>query len=98
MWCLAGEVGLLRMIAGWCRRWRWVGGAAGREEGLVRLLGGGLMLESVQSLKNLPFDIEGSQAGSEYESEEASEGWGSEAESEASDGWESESASEASEG
>ena len=39
--CLAGEVGLLRMIAGWCRRWRWVGGAAGREEGVVRLLGGG---------------------------------------------------------
>ena len=38
--CLAGEVGLLRMIAGWCRRWRWVGGAAGREEGVVRLLGG----------------------------------------------------------
>ena len=30
------------MIAGWCRRWRWVGGAAGREEGVVRLLGGGL--------------------------------------------------------
>ena len=40
--CLAGEVGLLRMIAGWCRRWRWVGGAAGREEGVVRLLGRGL--------------------------------------------------------
>ena len=40
--CLAGEVGLLRMIAGWCRRW--VGGAAGREEGVVRLLWGGLML------------------------------------------------------
>ena len=37
--CLAGEVELLRMIAGWCRRW--VGGAAGRAEGLVRLLGGG---------------------------------------------------------
>jgi hypothetical protein len=86
------------MIAGWCRRWRWVGGAAGREEGVVRLLGGGLMLETVQSLKNLPFDIEGPQAGSEDESEEASEGWGSEADSEASDGWESESESEASEG
>ena len=38
--CLAGEVGLLRMIAGWCRRWRWVSGAAGKEEGVVRLLGG----------------------------------------------------------
>ena len=50
--CLAGEVGLLRMIAGWCRRWRWVIGAAAREEGLVRLLGGGLMLESVRSLAN----------------------------------------------
>ena len=75
-----------------------MGGAAGREEGVVRLLGGGLMLETVQSLKNLPFDIEGPQAGSEDESEEASEGWGSEADSEASDGWESESESEASEG
>ena len=42
--CLAVEEGLLRMIAGWCRRWRWVGGAAGREEGVVRLLGGALML------------------------------------------------------
>ena len=42
--CLAGEVGLLRMIAGWCRRWKWVSGAAGREEGVVRLVGGGLML------------------------------------------------------
>ena len=49
-------------------------------------------------MKNLPFDIEGPQAGSEDESEEASEGWGGEAESEASDGWESESESEASEG
>ena len=38
--CLAGEVGLLRMIAGWCRRLRWVRGAVGKEEGLVRLLGG----------------------------------------------------------
>ena len=38
--CLAGEVGLLRMIAGWCRMWRWVGGTAGREEGVLRLLGG----------------------------------------------------------
>ena len=37
--CLAGEEGLLRMIAGRCRRW--VSGAAGREEGVVRLLGGG---------------------------------------------------------
>ena len=44
--CLAGEVGLLRMIAGWCRRWRWVSGAAGREEGVMRLLGGGRMLDS----------------------------------------------------
>ena len=48
--CLAGEVGLLRMIAGWCRRWRWVSGAAGREEGVVRLLGGGQMLEVVRGL------------------------------------------------
>ena len=46
--CLAGEVGLLRMIAGGCRRWRWVSGAAGREEGVVRLLGGGQMLDSVR--------------------------------------------------
>ena len=38
--CLAGEVGLLRMILGWCRKWRWVSGAAGTEEGVVRLLGG----------------------------------------------------------
>ena len=35
--CLAGEIGLLRMIVGWCRRWRWVGGAARREEGVMRL-------------------------------------------------------------
>ena len=48
--CLAGEVELLRMIAGWCRGWRWVSGAAGREEGLVRLLGGGRMLESVRGV------------------------------------------------
>ena len=54
--CLAGEVGLLRMIAGWCRRWMWVSRAAGREEGVVRLLGGGQMLESVRSLSNLPLD------------------------------------------
>ena len=46
--CLAGEVGLLRMIAGWCRRWMWVSRAAGREEGVVRLLGGGQMLDSVR--------------------------------------------------
>ena len=38
------------MIAGWCRRWRGVGGAAGREEGGVRLLGGGLMLEAVRGM------------------------------------------------
>ena len=48
--CLAGEEGLLRIIVRWCRRWRWVGGAAGREEGMVRLLGGGLLLESVRGL------------------------------------------------
>ena len=48
--CLAGEVGLLRMIAGWCRRWRWVSGAAGREEGVVRLVGGELMLEAVRGV------------------------------------------------
>ena len=72
--CLAGEVGLLRMIAGWCRRWRWVSGAAGREEGVVRLLGGGQMLDSVRSLSNLPLDIEGPQAGSEEEESEEWEG------------------------
>ena len=44
------------------------------------------MLETVQSLKNLPFDIEGPQAGSEEESEEASVGCGSKDESEASGG------------
>ena len=65
-------------------------GAAGREEGVVRLLGGGLMLASVRSLKNLPFDFQGPQAGSEEESEEESEGWESEGESEA---WESEESS-----
>jgi len=41
------------------------------------------MLSSVRSLKNLPLDIDGLQAGSEEESEESSEGWESEAESEA---------------
>ena len=47
--CLAGELGLLRMIVGWCRRWKWVSGTAGREEGVVRLLGGGLMREAAKS-------------------------------------------------
>ena len=37
-------------------------------------------------MKSLPFDIEGPQAGSEEESEEASVRWGSEDESEASEG------------
>ena len=37
--CRAGDVELLRMIAGWCRRW--VRGAAGRVEGLVRPLWAG---------------------------------------------------------
>ena len=36
------------MIVGWCRRW--VSGAAGREEGVVRLLCGGLMLEAVRGV------------------------------------------------
>ena len=67
-----------------------MGGAAGREEGVVRLLGEGLILASVRSLKNLPLDIEGPQAGSEQGSEEASVGWESESESGASEGWESE--------
>ena len=44
------------------------------------------MLSSVRSLKNLPLDIDGLQAGSEEESEEASVRWGSEDESEASEG------------
>ena len=89
MRCLAGEVGLLRMIAGWCRRW--VGGAAGREEGVVRLVGGGQMLESVRSLSNLPLDMEGPQGGSE---EEESEEW----ESDDASSWESEDGDEGSEG
>ena len=93
--CLAGEEGLLRMIAGWCRRWRWVGGAAGREEGVVRLLGGGQMLESVRSLSSLPFDMEGPQGGSE---EEGSEGWESEDGDEGSEGWGSEDGDGGSEG
>ena len=64
-----------------------MGGAAGREEGVVRLLGGGLMLESVRSLSNLPLDMEGPQGGSE---EEESEGWESEDGDEGSEGWGSE--------
>lgn len=44
------------------------------------------MLSSVRSLKNLPLDIDGLQAGSEEESEEASVGCGSKDESEASGG------------
>ena len=39
MWCLAGEEGLLRMVAESCRRWKWVSRGSG--EGLVRLVGGG---------------------------------------------------------
>ena len=46
--CLAGEVELLRMIVGWCQQW--LGGEAGRKEGVVRLAGGGWMLESVRNL------------------------------------------------
>jgi hypothetical protein len=34
------EVGLWGVILGFCRDWRWVPGAAGRNEGLVKLLGG----------------------------------------------------------
>ena len=68
-----------------------MGGAAGREEGVVRLLGGGLMLESVRSLSNLRLDMEGPQGGSE---EEESEGW----ESDDASSWESEDGDEGSEG
>ena len=46
------------MIAGWCRRWRWVSGGAGKEEGVVRLLGGWQMLESIRALKDVPFESE----------------------------------------
>ena len=52
--CLAGEVGLLRMIVGGCRKW--VGGVAGRQDGLLRLLGGGFMLMSVRGLMSLSPD------------------------------------------
>ena len=39
------------MIVGWCLRW--LSGAAGREEGVVRLLGrGGLMLEAVRDVSD----------------------------------------------
>ena len=48
--CLAGEVGLLQMIAARCRRW--VGGAAGREEGVVRLLGGVAAPKRTEALRN----------------------------------------------
>ena len=54
--CLAGEVGLLRMILGWYQGWRWMAGAAGREEGVVRLLVGGQVLESVMGLSGFPLD------------------------------------------
>ena len=37
---LAGEVGLWGMILGFCRDWRSVPGEAGRNEGLVKMLGG----------------------------------------------------------
>ena len=40
LYALAGEVGLWGVILGFCRDWRWVPGAAGRNEGLVKLLGG----------------------------------------------------------
>ena len=62
-----------------------MGGAAGREEVVVRLLGGGQMLESVRSLSNLPLHIEGPQGGSE---EEESEGWESDGGNERSEGLE----------
>ena len=52
--CLAGEVGLLRMIVGGCRKW--VGGLAGRQDGLLRLLGGGFMLTSVRGFMSLSPD------------------------------------------
>ena len=65
----------------------WPAGRAGREEGVVRLLGGGQMLESVRSLSNLPLDMEGPQGGSE---EEEGEGWESEDGDEGSEGWGSE--------
>ena len=68
---------------------------AGREEGVVRLLGGGQMLESVRSLSNLRLDMEGPQGGSE---EEGSEGWESEDEDEGSEGWGSEDGDGGSEG
>ena len=59
--CMAGEVGLLQMIAARCRRW--VGGAAGREEGVVRLLGGWQMQASVRGVAESALDIEGQRAG-----------------------------------
>ena len=46
--CLAGEVELLRMIVGLCQKW--LSGEAGRREGVLRLAGGGWMLESVRNL------------------------------------------------
>ena len=45
---LAGEVELLRMIVGLCQKW--LSGEAGRREGVLRLAGGGWMLESVRNL------------------------------------------------
>ena len=71
--CLAGEIGLLRMIVGWCRKW--VGGVAGREEGVVRLLGGGQMLDSVRDLADLPWDMAGPYAGSKEEESKGSGSW-----------------------
>ena len=81
---LAGEVELLRMIApachvGDCRLVQsppgWVSWSAGKQEGVVRLLGGGLMLESVMGLADFPLDSDGEGADeSEEDSAADSEG------------------------
>ena len=46
--CVASEVGLIKMIFDFCLSWP--RGAAGTAEGLVRLLGGGLMLDPGKTL------------------------------------------------
>ena len=46
--CVASEVGLVKMIFDFCLTWP--RGAAGTAEGLVRLLGGGLMLDPGKTL------------------------------------------------
>ena len=81
---LAGEVELLRMIAPACHvgdcmlvqslpgRVSW---SAGKQEGVVRLLGGGLMLESVMGLADFPLDSDAEGADeSEEDSAADSEG------------------------